>query len=47
MLVFRRVHVAAELVGGKPELLLEAEVCGGVIFSWRTGSRHRARISSR
>ena len=30
VLVFRRVHVVAQLVGGEPELLLEAEV-GGII----------------
>jgi len=30
VLVFRRVHVVAELVGGEPELGFEAEVGGGV-----------------
>ena len=30
VLVFRRVHVVTELVGGEPELGLEAEVGGGV-----------------
>ena len=30
VLVFRRVHVVAELVGGEPELGLEAEVGGAV-----------------
>ena len=30
VLVFRRVHVVAQLVGGEPELGLEAEVGGGV-----------------
>jgi hypothetical protein len=30
VLVFRRVHVVAELVGGEPEFGLEAEVGGGV-----------------
>jgi hypothetical protein len=33
VLVFRRVHVVAELVGGEPELGLEAEVGGGVFGS--------------
>ena len=26
VLVFRRVHVAAKLVGGEPELLLKADI---------------------
>jgi hypothetical protein len=30
VLVFRRVHVVAELVGGEPELGLEADGGGGV-----------------
>ena len=30
VLVFRRVHVVAELIGREPELGLEAEVGGGV-----------------
>lgn len=29
VLVFRRVHVVAELVGGEPELSLEADGSGG------------------
>ena len=36
VLVFRRVHVVAELVGGEPELGFEAEVgalCVGLFFS--------------
>lgn len=32
VLVFRRVHVVAELVGGEPELRLETEVGGAVFF---------------
>ena len=36
VLVFRRVHVVAQLVGGEPELGLEAEVGGGVVLlGWR------------
>ena len=31
VLVFRRVHVVAQLVGGEPELGLEAEVGGGTV----------------
>jgi hypothetical protein len=31
VLVFRRVHVGAELIGGKPELGLEAEVGAGLL----------------
>ena len=31
VLVFRRVHVVAELVGGEPELLLEADVGGTIV----------------
>ncbi len=33
VLVFRRIHVVAELVGGEPELGLEAEVCGRIFGS--------------
>jgi hypothetical protein len=29
VLVLRRVHVVAELIGGEPKLLFKAEVCGG------------------
>jgi len=32
VLVFRRVHVVAQLVGGEPELGLEAEVGGGIVL---------------
>ena len=32
VLVFRRVHVVAQLVSGGPKLGLEAEVGGGVAF---------------
>ena len=31
MLVFGGVHVVAELVGGEPELVLEADVGGGLL----------------
>ena len=34
---FRRVHVVAQLVGGEPELGLEAEVGGGVFAGWSGG----------
>ena len=39
VLVFRRVHVVAELVGGEPELGLKADV-GGVVFFGGTSSGH-------
>ena len=42
VLVFRGVHVVAELVGGEPELGLEAEVGGGV---FRRSGRGLLRIS--
>ena len=32
MLVLRRIHVVAQLVGGEPELGFEADVGGGVSF---------------
>ena len=41
VLVFRRVHVVAELVGGEPELGLEAEVGGGVVLRGGAGAGHR------
>gem|GEM_PF-3122194 len=50
VLVFRRVHVVAELVGGEPELGLEAKVGGGVFggagfgFGWHLG-RYLRRLS--
>ena len=31
MLVFRRVHVVAQLVGGEPEFGFEADVGGGIL----------------
>ena len=33
VLVFSRVHIVAQLIGGEPELGLEAEVGGGVFCS--------------
>ena len=40
VLVFRRIHVVAELIGGEPELRLEADGGGGVDFpDWRL--RHK------
>ncbi len=40
VLVFRRVHVVAELVGGEPELGFEAEVGGGVFGAFRSSASH-------
>ncbi len=40
VLVFRRVHVVAQLVGGEPELGLEAEVGGGVVLRGGASARH-------
>ena len=39
VLVFGRVHVAAQLVGGEPELLLKADVGGGIARGF-VRSRH-------
>ena len=40
VLVFRRVHVVAQLVGGEPELGLEAGIGGGVFRSVEFGAGH-------
>lgn len=40
VLVFGRVHVAAQLVGGEPELGFEAEVCSGVVLRGGAGAGH-------
>jgi hypothetical protein len=40
VLVLGRVHVAAELVGGEPELCFEAEIRGGVVVGGGAGPRH-------
>ena len=40
VLVLGRVHVGAELVGGLPELLLEAEVRAGAVPRLLLRSRH-------
>jgi hypothetical protein len=40
MLVLGRVHVAAELVRGEPELGFEAEVGGGVVLRGGAGAGH-------
>jgi hypothetical protein len=47
VLVFRRVHVVPQLVGGEPELGLEAESGGGVlrVVGFRAG--HRQAITWR
>ena len=47
MLVFRRIHVAAELVGSEPKLGFEADVGGGVVFAISGASSHaRAAVLS-
>ena len=38
MLILRRVHVVAELVGSQPELGLEAETGGGIFGAVRFGA---------
>ena len=40
VLVFGRVHVAAQLVGGEPELGLEAEIGGRVVLRGGASARH-------
>ena len=53
MLVFRRIHVVAQLVGGEPELGLEAEIGARIVFLgrrfrhqclWDEGFRRRWRF---
>ena len=46
VLVFRRVHVAAQLVSREPELLLKADI-GGVIVRRFVRSRHRSAENNR
>ena len=42
VLVLGGVHVAAQLVGGLPELLLEAEIGAvGLLFGRRRGPSHK------
>jgi hypothetical protein len=41
VLVFRRVHVGAQLVGSEPELRFKADVSGGIFGIRRAGTRHR------
>ena len=40
VLVFGRVHVGAQLVGGEPELGFEAEIRGGILGIVRSSARH-------
>ena len=40
VLVFRRVHVVAKLVGHQPELLFKADGGGGVAFGSSFGTGH-------
>ena len=40
VLIFRRVHVVAQLVGRQPELGLEAEIGGGIFGAVRFGAGH-------
>ena len=48
MLVFARVHVVAELIGGKPELGLETETGQtiGLGILWFNSPRHSASLPS-
>ena len=42
--VFRRVHVVAEIVGGQPELRLEADGGGGVLGAVGFGAGHGSAV---
>ncbi len=43
MLVFRRIHIIAQLVGSKPELGFEAYVCGRAV-ALLYGFRHSTSL---
>ena len=50
VLVFRRIHVVAELVGGQPQLCLGAEMGGGVFggtVGFRAGHSQKGAGASR
>jgi hypothetical protein len=47
VLVLRRIHVVAELVGSEPELGLEADIGGGVANGRLGRTGHGARLSRR
>jgi hypothetical protein len=47
VLVFRGVHVGAELIGSEPKLGFKANVSGVIRFSGRSGARHESAENSR